>query len=157
MGVRRRVRGLYCLVRVLRDRKPPQGPDAAAAVFPQPGVLGRDAAVAGVGPGVLWPVFPAECVFPDRAWLVATGHRAGLPAVDRHGHPGQLHLRPADPRVWRPRRAVCGVGLYTLGFIGLFALATDAPYWRIAVCYPAVGFGAGIITPAATSVLMSVV
>jgi MFS transporter, DHA2 family, methylenomycin A resistance protein len=44
-----------------------------------------------------------------------------------------------------------------VGFIGLFALASDAPYWRIAVCYPAVGFGAGIITPAATSVLMSVV
>ncbi|UII63941.1 MFS transporter [Xanthomonas translucens] len=50
-----------------------------------------------------------------------------------------------------------GFGLYTLGFSGLFGLADDAPYWRIAVCYPAVGFGAGIITPAATSVLMSVV
>ncbi|QNH14480.1 MFS transporter [Xanthomonas sp. SI] len=50
---------------------------------------------------------------------------------------------------------IAGFGLYALGFVGLLALAGDAPYWRIAVCYPAVGFGAGIITPAATSVLMS--
>ena len=61
-------------------------------------------------------------------------------------------------RAYGARAVLCaGFGLYTLGFIGLFALATDAPYWRIALCYPAVGFGAGIITPAATSVLMSVV
>lgn len=51
----------------------------------------------------------------------------------------------------------CGFALYTLGFIGLLALASDAPYWRIALCYPAVGFAAGIITPAATTSLMSVV
>lgn len=61
-------------------------------------------------------------------------------------------------RAYGARAVLCaGFGLYTVGFIGLFALASDAPYWRIAVCYPAVGFGAGIITPAATSVLMSVV
>lgn len=61
-------------------------------------------------------------------------------------------------RAYGARAVLCaGFGLYTLGFIGLFALAVDAPYWRIALCYPAVGFGAGIITPAATSVLMSVV
>lgn len=61
-------------------------------------------------------------------------------------------------RAYGPRAVlVAGFGLYTLGFIGLFALAGDAPYWRIALCYPAVGFGAGIITPAATAVLMSVV
>lgn len=61
-------------------------------------------------------------------------------------------------RAYGVRAVLClGFTLYALGFIGLFALASDAPYWRIAVCYPAVGFGAGVITPAATSVLMSVV
>ena len=29
------------------------------------------------------------------------------------------------------------------------------PYWRIALCFPAVGFGAGVITPAATAALMA--
>lgn len=61
-------------------------------------------------------------------------------------------------RAYGPRAVLfAGFGLYTLGFIGLLALASEAPYWRIALCYPAVGFGAGIITPAATAVLMSVV
>lgn len=61
-------------------------------------------------------------------------------------------------RAYGPRAVLCaGFGLYALGFLGLLALANDAQYWRIALCYPAVGFGAGIITPAATSALMSVV
>lgn len=61
-------------------------------------------------------------------------------------------------RAYGARALLCaGFALYALGFVGLYALAGDAPYWRIALCFPAVGFGAGIITPAATSVLMSVV
>jgi DHA2 family methylenomycin A resistance protein-like MFS transporter len=53
---------------------------------------------------------------------------------------------------------VCGgFLLYALGFAGLVALADDAPYWRIALCFPAVGFGAGVITPAATAALMTAV
>ncbi|QIH10762.1 MULTISPECIES: MFS transporter [unclassified Pseudomonas] len=61
-------------------------------------------------------------------------------------------------RAYGVRAVLCvGFMLYALGFLGLFALASEAPYWRIALCYPAVGFGAGIITPAATSALMSVV
>lgn len=61
-------------------------------------------------------------------------------------------------RRYGARAVLCtGFALYALGFAGLFSLASDVPYWRIALCYPAVGFAAGIITPAATSALMSVV
>jgi MFS transporter, DHA2 family, methylenomycin A resistance protein len=56
------------------------------------------------------------------------------------------------------RLLVCGSFLlYSAGFAGLIALADDASYWRIALCFPAVGLAAGIITPAATSALMGVV
>lgn len=56
------------------------------------------------------------------------------------------------------RRLVCGgFLLYAAGFVGLLALADHAPYWRIALCFPAVGFGAGVITPAATAALMTAV
>jgi MFS transporter, DHA2 family, methylenomycin A resistance protein len=59
-------------------------------------------------------------------------------------------------RAYGARWLVCGgFLLYALGFFGLLALADDAPYWRIALCFPAVGFGAGVITPAATAALMA--
>lgn len=61
-------------------------------------------------------------------------------------------------RAYGAHRLVCGgFLLYALGFAGLVALADDAPYWRIALCFPAVGFGAGVITPAATAALMTAV
>lgn len=61
-------------------------------------------------------------------------------------------------RTYGANKLVCsGFLLYALGFAGLLALANNAPYWRIALCFPAVGFGAGIITPAATAALMSAV
>lgn len=44
--------------------------------------------------------------------------------------------------------------LYAAGFAGLFALAEATPYWRIALCFPAVGLAAGMITPVATAVMM---
>ena len=55
------------------------------------------------------------------------------------------------------RVVVAGFLSYAVGFAGLLALANDAPYWRIALCFPAVGFGSGVITPAATATLMGVV
>lgn len=55
-----------------------------------------------------------------------------------------------------PLRLVAGCCvLYAAGFAGLFALADAASYWRVALCFPAVGLAAGIITPVATAVLMS--
>lgn len=61
-------------------------------------------------------------------------------------------------RTYGAHRLVCaGFLLYALGFAGLVALADDAPYWRIALCFPAVGFGAGVISPAATAALMTAV
>ncbi|MDQ0625860.1 DHA2 family methylenomycin A resistance protein-like MFS transporter [Paraburkholderia graminis] len=61
-------------------------------------------------------------------------------------------------RAYGAHKLVCGgFLLYALGFAGLLALADDAPYWRIALCFPAVGFGAGVITPAATAALMAAV
>ncbi|MFL9957962.1 MFS transporter [Paraburkholderia nemoris] len=61
-------------------------------------------------------------------------------------------------RTYGAHRLVCaGFLLYALGFAGLVALADDAPYWRIALCFPAVGFAAGVISPAATAALMSAV
>lgn len=61
-------------------------------------------------------------------------------------------------RAYGAQRLVCGgFLLYALGFAGLLALADNAPYWRIALCFPAVGFGAGVITPAATAALMTTV
>lgn len=61
-------------------------------------------------------------------------------------------------RAYGAHKLVCGgFLLYALGFVGLLALAEDAPYWRIALCFPAVGFGAGVITPAATAALMAAV
>lgn len=55
------------------------------------------------------------------------------------------------------RVVVAGFLLYAIGFAGLLALANDAPYWRIALCFPAVGFGSGVITPAATATLLGAV
>ena len=61
-------------------------------------------------------------------------------------------------RTYGAHRLVCaGFLLYALGFAGLVALADDAPYWRIALCFPAVGFAAGVISPAATAALMTAV
>jgi MFS transporter, DHA2 family, methylenomycin A resistance protein len=61
-------------------------------------------------------------------------------------------------RAYGARRLVSGgFLLYAAGFAGLLALAEHAPYWRIALCFPAVGFGAGVITPAATAALMTAV
>jgi DHA2 family methylenomycin A resistance protein-like MFS transporter len=61
-------------------------------------------------------------------------------------------------RAYGAHKLVCGgFLLYALGFAGLLALADDAPCWRIALCFPAVGFGAGVITPAATAALMAAV
>lgn len=45
-------------------------------------------------------------------------------------------------------------GLYAAGFAGLMILRENAPYWRIALCFPALGLAAGIITPVATTVVM---
>ncbi|HZZ02119.1 hypothetical protein [Paraburkholderia sp.] len=40
-------------------------------------------------------------------------------------------------RAYGAHRLVCGgFLLYALGFAGLVALADDAPYWRIALCFP---------------------
>lgn len=50
-----------------------------------------------------------------------------------------------------------GFLLYAAGFVGLYAMADNAPYWRIVACFPAMGLGAGIITPAATASLMNVI
>ena len=50
-----------------------------------------------------------------------------------------------------------GFFLYAVGFLGLYAVADNGPYWRIALCFPAMGFAAGVITPAATASLMNVV
>ncbi len=50
-----------------------------------------------------------------------------------------------------------GFLLYAVGFLGLYAVADNEPYWRIALYFPAMGFGAGIITPAATASLMNVI
>ncbi len=55
------------------------------------------------------------------------------------------------------RVVIGGFLLYAIGFAGLLALAHDVPYWRIALCFPAVGFGSGVITPAATATLLSAV
>ena len=55
------------------------------------------------------------------------------------------------------RVVLIGFLLYALGFAGLLALAHEAPYWRIALCFPAVGFGSGVITPAATATLLGAV
>jgi len=55
------------------------------------------------------------------------------------------------------RVVIGGFLLYAIGFAGLLALAHDAPYWRIALCFPAVGFGSGVITPAATATLLGAV
>ncbi|MGC3525901.1 MFS transporter [Pseudomonas aeruginosa] len=50
-----------------------------------------------------------------------------------------------------------GFLLYAAGFLGLYAVADNGPYWRIALCFPVMGFGAGMITPAATTSLMNVI
>ncbi|MFM0181966.1 MFS transporter [Paraburkholderia aspalathi] len=61
-------------------------------------------------------------------------------------------------RTYGAHRLVCaGFLLYAVGFVGLVALADNAPYWRIALCFPAVGFAAGVISPAATAALMTAV
>ncbi|EIC85826.1 MFS transporter [Serratia sp. M24T3] len=46
-------------------------------------------------------------------------------------------------------------GLYAAGFAGLLVLGENPAYWRIALCFPALGLAAGIITPVATSVVMN--
>lgn len=45
-------------------------------------------------------------------------------------------------------------GLYAAGFAGLMILREHAPYWRIALFFPALGLAAGIITPVATAAVM---
>ncbi|MFM0340434.1 MFS transporter [Paraburkholderia fungorum] len=61
-------------------------------------------------------------------------------------------------RTYGAQRLVSGgFLLYALGFAGLLALAGNAPYWWIALCFPAIGFAAGAITPAATAALMTTV
>ncbi|MGC6388808.1 MFS transporter [Ewingella sp. S1.OA.A_B6] len=45
--------------------------------------------------------------------------------------------------------------LYVVGFIGLFNLSNNVPYWSIALFFPALGLAAGIITPVATASLLS--
>ena len=50
-----------------------------------------------------------------------------------------------------------GFLLYTIGFLWLQSALNNGPYWYIALCFPVMGFGAGVITPAATTVLMSVI
>ncbi|MFM0272845.1 MFS transporter [Paraburkholderia aspalathi] len=61
-------------------------------------------------------------------------------------------------RTYGAHRLVCaGFLLYAVGFVGLVVLADNAPYWRIALCFPAVGFAAGVISPAATAALMTAV
>lgn len=50
-----------------------------------------------------------------------------------------------------------GFLLYAIGFLGLYAVTDNGPYWRVALCFPAMGFGAGVITPAATASLMNII
>ncbi|MGR2855348.1 MFS transporter [Erwinia sp. 1181_3] len=45
-------------------------------------------------------------------------------------------------------------GLYAAGFAGLMIVRENTPYWQIALCFPALGLAAGIITPVATAVVM---
>jgi DHA2 family methylenomycin A resistance protein-like MFS transporter len=61
-------------------------------------------------------------------------------------------------RMYGASRVVAfGFLLYAAGFVGLVALAGEAPYWRIALCFPPIGFGSGLITPAVTAVTMNTV
>lgn len=52
---------------------------------------------------------------------------------------------------------VGGFLLYALGFAGLLGLANATSYWRVALYFPAIGFGSGVITPAVTAAVMSTV
>ncbi|TPG58329.1 MFS transporter [Ewingella americana] len=59
-------------------------------------------------------------------------------------------------KVFGPIRLISGCCvLYAVGFVGLFGLRDDVPYWHIALFFPALGLAAGIITPVATAALMS--
>lgn len=51
----------------------------------------------------------------------------------------------------------CGFLLYAAGFLGLYTVTESGPYWLIALSFPAMGFGAGVITPAVTASLMNVI
>jgi len=58
-------------------------------------------------------------------------------------------------RLFGPFWLIAGCcGLYAAGFAGLIILRENAPYWRIALCFPALGLAAGIITPVATAAVM---
>lgn len=58
-------------------------------------------------------------------------------------------------RLFGPFWLIAGCcGLYATGFAGLMILRENAPYWRIALCFPALGLAAGVITPVATAAVM---
>jgi len=58
-------------------------------------------------------------------------------------------------RLFGPFWLIAGCcGLYVAGFAGLLILRENAPYWRVAVCFPALGLAAGVITPVATAAVM---
>lgn len=58
-------------------------------------------------------------------------------------------------RLFGPFGLIVGCfGLYIAGFAGLLILRENAPYWRVAVCFPALGLAAGVITPVATAAVM---
>ncbi|POE17268.1 MFS transporter [Pectobacterium odoriferum] len=58
-------------------------------------------------------------------------------------------------RLFGPLWLIAGCcGLYVAGFTGLLILRENAPYWRVAVCFPALGLAAGVITPVATAAVM---
>lgn len=61
-------------------------------------------------------------------------------------------------RAFGARRIVAaGLLLYAAGFAGLLTLSNDPSYWRVALCFPAIGFGSGLVTPASTAAMMSTV
>lgn len=45
--------------------------------------------------------------------------------------------------------------LYAVGFVGMYGIPGNQPYWCIALFFPALGVGAGVITPAVTASLMN--
>lgn len=52
---------------------------------------------------------------------------------------------------------VTGFLLYAVGFAGLLTMSIETSYWRLALCFPAIGFGSGVVTPAVTAAMMSAV
>ncbi|AMO96565.1 major Facilitator Superfamily protein [Collimonas fungivorans] len=55
------------------------------------------------------------------------------------------------------RLVIAALACYAIGFLGLLLSLSTATYWLLALPMPAIGFAAGLITPAATAALMATV